>query len=69
MAKERYVAVCRDESGNSVKITGLVASGRNDAVRQININFSVRDILAVVTEEDAEFIRRTLNGEDEDEKK
>ena len=60
----KYVAVCKDENGNSVKIDGLVAISRSDAERTIRLNFNVKEILAVLTEEDAEFIKRTLNGEE-----
>ncbi len=61
----KYVAVCRDDKGNSVKIDGLVAISRSDAERTIRLNFNVKEILAVLTEEDAEFIRKTLNGEEQ----
>lgn len=64
--KEKYVAVCRDDKGNSVKINGLVAGSREEAMEQIKNNFNVREIFAVVTEKDAEFIRKTLNGEDDE---
>ena len=60
----KYIAVCRDEEGNSVKITGIEAETRRAAEKAVVESFNISEVLAVITEEDADFIRRTLNGEE-----
>ena len=61
-----YVAVCKDDKGNSVRIDAIKANSREEAEQIIKSSFNVKEIIAVLTYEDAEFIRKTLNGTEDD---